>query len=79
MTMELVVCAIVLWAFYDAIFNNLLLSRKELAGRQRRRNEKRGITMTPGFTYIDPDGTRCMSKTGRARDCTCKGKHESHR
>ena len=66
---------------YEALFSDTVLIRphKEIMARRRKRNFKLGITMTPGFTYLDPDGTRCMSPTGRAKDCSCGGTHITHR
>lgn len=73
--------AMIAYVAYEVLFSDVGLTRShaEVVAIRRAKNLKRGITMTPGFTYLDPDGTRCMSPTGRAKDCSCGGTHISHR
>ncbi len=52
--------------------------RKDVIRYMREQNERRGITMRPGWRYLFPDGSSHCSKTGRATDCNCGGKHSSH-
>lgn len=44
------------------------LPRKTLMRRRRDRNERRGITMRPGWMYKMPNGETHMSPTGREKD-----------
>jgi hypothetical protein len=66
---------------YDMLVGPAALwrSHKNVMRQMRKRNDRRGITMRPGWTYYMPeDGSRHRSPTGRARDCCCGGKHYTH-
>lgn len=68
----------VLWSIFLDPSCGLFWSRSQIVAYQRKKRHARGITMTKNFLYRDPDGSTHVSRTGRARDCRCGGKHISH-
>ena len=70
----IVMILLAIWAVCDFAYGALTPRRTLMAG-QRRKHFRRRITMRPGFRYLDPDGTVCMSPTGREKDCICGKRH----
>jgi hypothetical protein len=63
------------WIFWDIVLSPTALCRpkRDVMAHIRRQNERRGITMRPGWWYHMPDGTSHMSPTGREKDKVVRG------
>lgn len=72
--------ALMAWVAFDLLCGPEAVwrSRKAILAHVQKQNDRRGITMRPGWLYKWPDGSRHRSRTGRSRDCICGGKHPSH-
>lgn len=67
---DVILLGLVAWMTWDILFGDpgLTRSRKEVMARMRKKNERRGIVMRPGWRYPTSDGGFEVSATGRLRD-----------
>ncbi len=58
------------WIIWDLFLGptSLSCSHRQIMTHMKRKNEKRGIVMRPGWQYHLPDGRIEMSKTGKLKD-----------
>ena len=66
----IIICFFVGFMLYECLLSptSFLRSHREIMRYMRGRNEKRGITMRPGWVYKDPSGKRIVSETGKEED-----------